>query len=46
MGWSKFAANTTVQKVVEIKKVTEGKFRSYPAVTLLLSEAKAQSKGK
>jgi hypothetical protein len=46
LGWSKFAANTAVQKVVEINKVTEGKFRSYPAVTQLLSEAKAQSKGK
>jgi hypothetical protein len=46
LGWSKFAANTTVQKLVKIKKVVEGKFRSYPAVTQLLSEAKAQSKGK
>ena len=46
LGWSKFAANTAVQQVVEIKKVVEGKFRSYLAVTQLLSEAKAQSKGK
>jgi hypothetical protein len=48
LGWSKFAANTAVLKVVEVKTLPEGSFRSNSnrRVTQLLSEARAQSKGK
>jgi hypothetical protein len=46
LGWSKFEANTTVKELVGHAKLVQQKFRSYPRVTQLLSEARAQSKGK
>ena len=44
LGWSKFEANTTVKELVGRAKLVEENFRSYPRVTQLLSEARAQSK--
>ena len=44
LGWSKFEAK--VKKLVGVGQLRESKFCGYPGVTQLLSEARAQSKGK
>jgi hypothetical protein len=44
LGWSKFEAK--VKKLVGLGQLLQSKFGGYPGVTQLLSEARAQSKGK